>query len=136
MGTPISGLSKEETLAQPVVHLEARGLNPSELQEFYRSVFGWERNDDLSIGDYAVAEIGEGPLTVGIGPVPDWTARSAKFYIQVDDIDATLALVEAAGGKTVMPRTEGPTFGATHILVFTSFTDPAGNEIGLVETPK
>ena len=123
-------------MARPVVHVEVRGLDSPELQEFYRSVFGWERNDDLSIGDYAVAEIGEGPLTVGIGPVPDWTTRSARFYIQVDDIKATLALVEAAGGKAVMPRTEGPTFGATHILVFTTFVDPAGNEIGLVETPR
>jgi len=34
-----------------------------------------------------------------------------------------------------MPRTVGPDFGAEHILVFTSFLDPAGNEIGPVETP-
>jgi len=123
-------------LARPVVHVEVRGLDSLELQNFYRSVFDWERNDDLSIGDYAVAEIGEGPLTVGIGPVPEWSTRSAKFYIQVDDIDETLARIEAAGGKAVMPRTEGPTFGATHVLVFTAFIDPAGNEVGLVETPR
>ena len=123
-------------VARPVVHVEVRGLDSPGLQEFYRQVFGWERNDDLSIGDYAVAEIGDGPLTVGIGPVPDWKARSAKFYIQVDDIDEALARIEAAGGRAVMPRTEGPKFGASHILVFTSFIDPAGNEVGLVETPR
>lgn len=123
-------------MARPVVHVEVRGLDAPELHEFYLEVFGWERNDDLSIGDYAVAEIGDGPLTVGIGPVPDWSARSAKFHIQVDDIDETLERIEAAGGKAVMPRFEGPEFGATHILVFTSFIDPAGNEVGLVETPR
>ena len=121
--------------SSPVVHLEARGLDASELHAFYREVFGWERNDDLSIGDYAVVEIGEGPLTIGIGPVPEWSTRKAKFYIQVDDIDETLERVEAAGGKRVMQRTVGPEFGATHILIFTSFLDPAGNEIGLVEKP-
>ena len=47
-----------------------------------------------------------------------------------------LARIEAAGGRRVMPRTVGPDFGATHILVFTSFLDPAGNEIGLVERPR
>jgi hypothetical protein len=52
-------------------------------------------------------------MTVGIGPVPDWSARSAKFYIQVDDIEETLARVEEAGGQAVMPRTVGPEFGAT-----------------------
>ena len=118
-----------------VVHLEARGLDAPALHAFYADVFGWTRNDALSIDDYAVTEIGDGPLTVGIGPVPDWSSRAAKFYIQVDDIDATLQRIEAAGGTRVMSRTVGPDFGATHILVFTSFLDPAGNEIGLVETP-
>lgn len=122
-------------MTTPVVHLEARGLDAPALHAFYTDVFGWTRNDALSIGEYAVAEIGEGPLTIGIGPVPDWSSRATKFYIQVDDIDATLDRIEAAGGTRVMPRTVGPDFGATHILVFTSFLDPAGNEIGLVETP-
>ena len=122
-------------MARPVVHLEVRGLDVPELRAFYQDVFGWERVEELSIGDYSVAEIGSGPLTVGIGPVPDWSTRSAKFYVQVDDIDATLERVVAAGGRPVMPRTVGPEFGSRHILVFTTFLDPAGNEIGLVETP-
>ena len=46
-----------------------------------------------------------------------------------------IASVVAAGGRPVMPRTVGPEFGSRHILVFTTFLDPAGNEIGLVETP-
>ena len=122
-------------MAQPVVHVEIRGLDSPRLRDFYESVFGWERDESQSIGDYTVANIGSGALTAGIGPVPEWSARSAKFYIQVDDIDATLGAVEAAGGSAVMPRTVGPDFGATHILIFTTFLDPAGNEVGLVEKP-
>lgn len=122
-------------MTAPVVHLEVRGLDAAELQNFYRDVFGWERDDSLSIGDYAVAAIGSGPLTVGIGPVPEWSANSARFYVQVDDINATLEKIQEAGGKAVMPRTVGPTFGSKHILVFTAFVDPAGNVVGLVETP-
>lgn len=122
-------------MVRPVVHVEVRGLDSPLLQEFYSDVFGWERNEALSIGDYAVAEIGSGSLTVGIGPVPDWSARSAKFYIQVDDIDETLSRIEAAGGRAVMPRAVSPEFGAKHILIFTTFVDPAGNEVGLAETP-
>lgn len=122
-------------MARPVVHLELRGLDAQTLRTFYKDVFGWERADELSIGEYSVTEIGSGPLTVGIGPVPEWSARSAKFYVQVDDIEDTLRRVEAAGGTPVMPRTVGPEFGAKHILVFTTFLDPAGNEVGLVETP-
>ena len=122
-------------MVSPVVHLEVRGLDAATLHAFYRDVFGWERNGGMSIGEYSVAEIGTGPLTVGIGPVPEWSARSAKFYIQVDDINETLAKIEERGGRAVMPRTEGPQFGAEHILIFTTFLDPAGNAVGLVETP-
>lgn len=118
-----------------VVHIEARGLDASSLQRFYREVFGWERNDELSIDDYSVTDLGATTLTIGIGPVPEWSSRAAKFYIRVDDIDEMLDRIEAAGGKRVMPRTVGPEFGAKHILIFTSFLDPAGNEIGLVERP-
>ena len=123
-------------MAAPVVHVEVRGLNTPELESFYREIFGWERNDALSIGDYSVMEIGSGPLTAATGPVPDWGTMSATFYIQVDDIDETLRRIEEAGGRAVMPRTVGPQFGATHILVFTKFVDPAGNVVGLVEQPR
>lgn len=119
----------------PVVHVDVRGLDVPELAEFYSDVFGWHRDDEVSIGDYSVARIGIGELTAAVGPAPDWSPGSATFWIQVDDIDEKLAEIEARGGKRVMPRTVGPTFGATHILVFTKFVDPAGNIIGLVETP-
>jgi predicted enzyme related to lactoylglutathione lyase len=54
-----------------VVHVEVRGLDAPSLQAFYQEVFGWERIEDMSIGDYSVAELGTGRLTVGIGPVPE-----------------------------------------------------------------
>ena len=119
----------------PVVHVEVRGLNEPELALFYQQIFGWERQEELSIDSYSVAKIGTVDLTAAVGPVPDWSSRSATFYIQVDDIDRTLDEIEAAGGRRVMPRTVGPTFGSTHIRVFTKFVDPAGNVVGLVERP-
>ena len=53
-------------------------------------------DEGFSIGDSLVVDLGEGRLTVGIGPVPEWSTRAA--------------------------------------ILSTSFLDPAGNEIGLVET--
>lgn len=119
-----------------VVHVEVRGLDSTGLAAFYEEIFGWKRNEELSIGEYSVGSIGTGELTAATGPVADWKARSLTFYVQVDDIDETLRRIELAGGRRVMPRTEGPEFGARHILVFTHFVDPAGNVVGLVETPR
>lgn len=123
-------------MGAPVVHVEIRGLDQPELQKFYEEVFGWERDDGLSIDTYSVTDLGTGQLTAATGPVPEWGVNSATFYVQVDDIDATLERIEAAGGRRVMDRTEGPKFGARHILVFTKFVDPAGNVVGLAETPR
>jgi predicted enzyme related to lactoylglutathione lyase len=120
----------------PIVHVEVRGLDEPLLRDFYRNIFGWTRSEDLSMDSDSIAEIGGGGLTAATGQVPDWHARECNFYIQVDDIDETLAQIQAAGGKAVMPKTVGPEdFPAKHIRVFTHFVDPAGNVVGLVEKP-
>ena len=122
-------------MGAPIVHVELRGLDSAELASFYERVFGWVGSPELSIGDYRVMPPSNAQVTAAVGPVPDWSYRSATFYVQVDDIDATLELVEAAGGRAVMPRTVGPAQGPDHIRVFTKFVDPAGNVVGLVEKP-
>lgn len=122
-------------MAAPVVHVEVRGLDPGRLERFYADVFDWRRSDDMSIGEYAVSVVGGGPLTAATGPVPEWSTRASTFYIQVDDITEALGRIKAGGGTAVMPRTVGPEFGARHIEIFTKFVDPAGNVVGLVETP-
>jgi len=48
------------------------------------------------------------------------------IYLDSDDIDATLATVEAHGGTTVVPRTEIAGHGWWAV-----FIDPSGNKIGL-----
>jgi len=46
----------------------------------------------------------------------------------VPDVSATLAQVEARGGRIDMPR-----FEVSGMVVLGLFRDPAGNEMGLVE---
>jgi predicted enzyme related to lactoylglutathione lyase len=63
----------------------------------------------------------------GFSPVSDQMPAGTTFvYIGTDNIEATLAKVEAAGGKTVVPKSEIPETGW-----FAFFTDPTGNMIGL-----
>ena len=47
------------------------------------------------------------------------------FYVQVDDIPATLAKVDSLGGKTIVPPVTIPNG------TFAWFADPEGNTIGL-----
>ena len=123
-------------MAAPVVHVEVRGLDSERLRTFYRDMFDWEPDPSLSIGDYAVHQLSAATLTAATGPVPEWSTQSCTFFIQVDDIDATLARIEQAGGQAVMPKQEfPPDFPAKHLRVFTKSVDPAGNVVGLVERP-
>lgn len=123
-------------MASPVVHVEVRGLDEPSLRAFYGEIFGWCRDEDLSVDGYSVVEVGDGRLTAATGQTPDWTVRECTFFIQVDDIDETLSRIELAGGKAVMPRTVSPDgFPAEHLRIFTKFVDPAGNVVGLVEVP-
>ena len=48
------------------------------------------------------------------------------FYIEVDDLPAAIARVEAAGGKIVVPITE-----VSGVVSFAQFADPDGNVVGL-----
>jgi predicted enzyme related to lactoylglutathione lyase len=51
------------------------------------------------------------------------------LVLAVTDVDAKLAEIEAAGGKTLTPRTE---IGGGHGF-FAYFEDPNGNKLGVWE---
>ena len=59
----------------------------------------------------------------------DEATPAPVITIDVEDIDAALAEIEAAGGSTVTPRTAIPGMGA-----FGYFKDSEGNVMGLWET--
>ena len=49
-------------------------------------------------------------------------------YVEVPDLEATLALVERLGGRTVLPPWQ-----AEAAIRLALFTDPEGNRIGLIQ---
>jgi predicted enzyme related to lactoylglutathione lyase len=123
-----------------VVHFEITVDDTARAKEFYGSIFDWELND---------ADMGGGITYTTITTVPvdeqriakepgaingGFTGRSSEtehpvITIQVASIDDTLEKIEAAGGKTVTPRTPIPSMGA-----FAYFIDSEGNTMGLWET--
>jgi predicted enzyme related to lactoylglutathione lyase len=50
------------------------------------------------------------------------------LYFGVHDVTATLAKIEANGGKVAVPPFEVP-----GVVILGLFSDPAGNRLGLVE---
>jgi predicted enzyme related to lactoylglutathione lyase len=115
-------------MAHPVVHFEIHAKNGKKAQEFYAKLFDWKINVDQTLNYGLVKTGGEGGIDGGIS---DHGAQHGQppfvtFYVQVDDLQASLTKAEGLGGKTVMGPTPIPGHGAMAM-----FQDPDGNYIGL-----
>lgn len=109
-----------------IVHVDIPAYNPAEASKFYADLFGWPIRVDKTF-DYHMFQPetapGGGFVKAGEG---DYKIGELIVYVSTDDIDASLARVEALGGKTLLPRTDIPGIGE-----FAFFADPAGNRVGL-----
>lgn len=115
-------------MGQPVVHFEIHAKNTSKAKEFYSQLFGWTVNVDPAMNYGLVHTGGQGGIDGGISDhgAQQGTPPFVTFYVQVDDLDASLAQAESLGAKTVMGPMPIPGHGAMAM-----FQDPDGNFIGL-----
>jgi predicted enzyme related to lactoylglutathione lyase len=118
-------------MGYPVVHFEINSTSAPELQRFYADAFGWSIDADNAEGygdvktEGVCAGSGLPGIDGGIGPSEEGE-DFVTFYVQVPDVEAALAQVEALGGA----RVSGPIEAGN--VVFGLFRDPQGNRIGLV----
>src|SRR5437016_6407418 len=111
-------------MSNPVVHFEIGCRDTASSANFYSSLFGW---GSAQMGPALMIDTGskqgiQGHYTA-LGHEPH---HYTLFYVQVDDIAASLAQAESLGGKTVVPKVDIPGYGA-----FAWFSDPDGNTVGL-----
>ncbi len=113
-------------MGAPVVHFEIMGGKGTELEAFYRELFGWkiDSNNPMKYG-VVDTEGGPGGINGGVGPSNDENKR-VSVYARVRDLQATLDRAERLGGKTILAPTEVP--GGPKLAMF---ADPAGNITGL-----
>ena len=96
----------------PVVHFEMPYEDGSRMARFYSTAFGWQTQmlgEDM--GRYVLATTTEtegnrpktpGAINGGFYPKKaDWPAQHPSIVIAVDDIDAAMRKVTAAGGKVL-----------------------------------
>jgi len=97
-------------------------LPTSALEEsvrFYEAAFGWT----LSRFGPTYAATTTGDTDLGLQADASDAAEAPLAVIQVDDVDAAAAAVEAAGGEIVRPVFSFPGGRRFH------FRDPSGNEL-------
>jgi predicted enzyme related to lactoylglutathione lyase len=89
---------------------------------FYEQAFGWEMT---GFGPSYAATL-TGDTDVGLQGDPEEATKAPLPVIQVADLEAALASVEAAGGRVVRPIFAFPGGRRFH------FVDPSGNELAAV----
>jgi len=120
-------------MGNAVVHFEVMAQDRAKLTAFYAELFGWQIGTDNPLG-YGVISHDDNHSTGGIGigggiygdVEPDYSG--VTFYVEVDDVEATLQQVEALGGTRLMGPEQfegGPRFG--HLR------DPEGHWVGLFQ---
>lgn len=84
--------------------------------EFYTSLFGWDAEDMGEDAGHYTMFSSDGKSVAALGPKQGEGAPMWNAYISVDDLDATISKVEAAGGSIVMPKMEVFTSGSMAII--------------------
>ncbi|HEX3742277.1 MAG TPA: VOC family protein [Bryobacteraceae bacterium] len=112
-------------MGQPVVHFEIGCKDRAKTQEFFAELFGWNIQ---GAGPAATIDTGSEKGIAGhitsLGHEPE---HYTIFYVEVEDLHASLAKATALGGKTVVPPVKIPTG------TFAWFSDLDGNTIGLLQ---
>ena len=121
-------------MGHPVVHFEVIGTDGSRLQEYYSQLFDWRVDSANPMGYGLVArEENLNPDGIGIGGGvaggPPGYAGHLTFYVEVPDVEESLARAESLGGSRV--------FGPDKVmegLVMGQFTDPEGHLVGVIQS--
>jgi predicted enzyme related to lactoylglutathione lyase len=106
---------------------ELLSADPQASKAFYEQVIGWTVHDAEPGGmDYRMIDTGDGGFVGGLmGLTPEMQGGGAKpgwlFYIGVDDVDASVAKITAAGGTIRMPAIDLPGVGRMALVA-----DPQG----------
>ena len=113
-------------MPNPVVHFELIGKDQQLLEAFYGKLFDWKI--ESAMPGYSLVQTGAG-IGGGIG-VSAETPNHVTFYVQVENVEATLAKAESEGAR----RSFGPHRIPDGSLIG-GFFDPEGHMIGVLQPP-
>jgi len=133
----------------PVVHFEMPAEDKKRMADFYTKAFGWKAKMlGPEMGDYVVVQTTEtdekgmvktpGVINGGFYPkTPEMGEMHPSVVIAVDDIKASMKMVEEAGGKVLGGQSKsGEPDDIPGVGLYVSFTDTEGNRVGMLQPKK
>jgi len=112
-----------------LVHVEITADDVARARKFYE-IFGWEITDSGTPGmEYWLARTGEGGIGIDGAIMPrSYNSQPSIHWVGVDDLDAMMAKVVAAGGTIAGEKQTVPGIGDTVYA-----TDTEGNTFGMIQ---
>jgi predicted enzyme related to lactoylglutathione lyase len=119
-------------MPHPVMHFEMIAKDTKKLKAFYSKLFGW-RAEDYPGMDYALMHADpKNGIGGGIGGAGNGLPPGLGIYVQVDDVETSLAEARKLGASQVLQEP----YDVPQIGRFAVFLDPEGNRIGLWRVPR
>lgn len=112
-------------MGNPTMWFEVAARDREAMKGFYAGLFDWSLTD-MEAMPYTGIETGGEGIPGGIGSAPEGQQGHVTFYVQVDDVEASLAKAESSGGSRVMGPMDIP--GGQIGL----FADPEGHVVGVM----
>jgi predicted enzyme related to lactoylglutathione lyase len=133
----------------PVTHFEMGYEDPSRIQKFYQSAFGWETKEmGPQMGDYILATTTEtdgngmiktpGNINGGFYDLKQSQFKEPSVVVEVEDINSTMKAVTEAGGKIVgVPDQTGKLTMEPQDIpgvgLWMSIQDTEGNRLSMIQ---
>jgi uncharacterized protein len=117
-------------MGRPVVHFEIMGQDGANLRSFYTDLFEWRFEADNPF-DYGTVARKDNLSAEGVGiggGVGGGQDPAVTFYVEVPDVEASLAQAETLGGARLMGPEEIMPGVEIGIL-----SDPEGNTVGVLK---
>ena len=121
-------------MGYPVVHFEITGRDGKKLHSYYSELFNWEIDADNEMGYGLIQREGNtNPDGIGIGggiaTGPQGYDGHVTFYVEVPNVEESLAKAESLGGTRMMGPEE-----VMPGLIIGLFNDPEGHVVGVMQS--
>ena len=112
-------------MSNPVVRWQMLSPKPDETVAFYRQLFDWSVTQSNALG-YREVTAGHGGIHGGVWPAPPNAPAFVQLFVQVDDVDASIAEATRLGAKVLVPKSTLPDGTAMAVLL-----DPLGQSFAV-----
>jgi predicted enzyme related to lactoylglutathione lyase len=115
-------------MSNPVFRWQILSPEPAKSAAFYEKLFDWKLSRANELGYRELSSGVAGSIAGGVWPAPPAERSFIQLFIEVDDIDASVAKATNLGAQVLVPKSALPDGDVMAIL-----EDPSGLSFGVCQ---